>query len=217
MDENSQAGRKGLQHAHKKGMPVFIMEPLRGGRLVNNLPEDAKKIFSEYKTKYTPAQWALRWLWNQKEVTVVLSGMNSTDMILDNIKTASESQIGQLTKADEEMLQEVVKAINAKMKVGCTGCGYCTPCPKGVDIPGVFSAYNRHYTEGWFVSMKEYIMCTTLRKNATAASNCIGCGKCEGHCPQGIQIRKHLKDVQKTMETPIYKIVRKLAKIFVKF
>ena len=217
MDENTQAGRRGLTYAHSKGLPVFIMEPLRGGRLVNNLPEEAIKIFKGYKKQYSPAQWSFRWLWNQKEVTVVLSGMNSEEMVLDNINTASSANIGDLTEEDNNMLQSVAKAINAKMKVGCTGCGYCTPCPKGVDIPGIFSAYNRRYTEGWFVSMKEYIMCTTLRKNSTSASNCIGCGKCETHCPQGIDIRNQLKAAEKEMEGPIYKIVSKAAKKIVKF
>ena len=124
MDEHSQAGRRGLNHAHSKGIPVIIMEPLRGGKLVNRLPEEAKKIFSEYKIKHTPAQWAFKWLWNQKEVTVVLSGMNSDEMVRDNINTASTTEVGELGEDEEAMLRHVVKAINGKMKVGCTGCAY---------------------------------------------------------------------------------------------
>ncbi len=217
MDENSQAGRTGLNYAHGKGLPVFIMEPLRGGRLVNLLPESAKKLMLDYGKKYTPAQWAFRWLFNQKEVTVVLSGMNSIEMIDDNVKTASQTFVGDLTKEDESMLQEVVKAINSKMKVGCTGCGYCMPCPKKVDIPGTFSAYNRLYSEGWFSALKEYVMCTVLRKNATSASNCVECGKCEGHCPQNIQIRKELKNAQHKLEKLPYKVFRFFASKFVKF
>lgn len=195
----------------------MIMEPLRGGRLVNNLPESAKHIFSEYKIKHTPAQWALRWLWNQPQVTVVLSGMNSDEMILDNVNTASTVSVGELGYDEEEMLRNVVKAINEKIKVGCTGCGYCIPCPKNVDIPGIFTAYNRKFSEGWFVGMKEYFMCTTLRPNSTAASACIGCGKCEKHCPQHIEIRKHLADEKKEMEGPVYKIASKIARKFTKF
>ncbi len=217
MDEHSQAGRRGLNHAHAKGMPVIIMEPLRGGKLVNRLPEDAKKIFEEYKIKHTPAQWAFRWLWNQPEVTVVLSGMNSDEMVKDNIQTASTVAIGELGTEEEAMLKNVVKAINAKMKVGCTGCGYCMPCPKGVDIPGTFAAYNRRYAEGKFASFSEYIMCTALRKNSTAASNCIECGKCEKHCPQNIEIRKQLKNAKKVLETPIYRATRKFLKLFMRF
>jgi predicted aldo/keto reductase-like oxidoreductase len=214
MDEHSQAGRKGLNYANEKGIPVVIMEPLRGGKLVTHLPDEAKKIFDEYKVKHTPAQWAFRWLWNQPEVTVVLSGMNSHEMVIDNIKTASEVEIGELTADDEEMLKRVVAAINSKMKVGCTGCGYCMPCPKNVDIPGTFAAYNRRFAEGKFWAYVDYFMCTALRTNSTAASNCIGCGKCEKHCPQKIKIRKNLKDAQKTLEGPVYRIARKIAKRF---
>ena len=217
MDEHSQAGRRGLYHAHEKGIPVIIMEPLRGGKLVNRLPDTAKKIFDEYKIKRTPAQWAFRWLWNQPEITVVLSGMNSDEMVRDNIQTASTVEVGELGEDEEQMLKQVVAAINAKMKVGCTGCGYCMPCPKGVDIPGTFAAYNRRYAEGKFWSFVDYVMCTTLRKNSTAASNCVGCGKCEKHCPQHIEIRKNLKDAQKELETPLYKVVRKVVKGFMKF
>ena len=217
MDEHTQAGRRGLYHANKKGIPVIIMEPLRGGKLVHRLPDSAKKIFADYKIQRTPAQWAFRWLWNQPEVTVVLSGMNSDEMVRDNIQTASTVEIGELGEAEEQMLKQVVDAINAKMKVGCTGCGYCMPCPKGVDIPGTFAAYNRRYAEGKFWSLVDYIICTILRKNSTAASNCIQCGKCEKHCPQHIEIRKHLKDAKKELETPVYKVVRNIVKRFVKF
>ena len=216
MDEHSQAGRKGLNHAHAKGLPVIIMEPLRGGKLVNMLPEEAKKIFAEYSVQHSPAQWAFRWLWNQPEVTVVLSGMNTEEMVQDNVQTASEVQIGELGEQEEGMLQNVVKAINAKVKVGCTGCGYCTSCPAGVDIPGVFAAYNRVYSESKISGIREYFMCTAFRKNVTGASNCIGCGKCEKHCPQGLPIRKYLQDAKKELEIPGYGLVKKAAGWFVR-
>lgn len=213
MDEHSQAGRKGLQYANAKGIPVVIMEPLRGGRLVNNLPEDALRIFADYPIKHTPVQWALRWLWNQPEVTCVLSGMNTLEMIRDNVETASNVETGELGTNEEVMLENVVTAINAKMKVGCTGCGYCMPCPKGVDIPGTFSAYNRRYTDSKYGGFFDYMMCTALRKNSTAASNCISCGKCEKHCPQHIEIRKELKKASKELEGPLYKIIRKVVEL----
>ena len=209
MDEHSQAGRRGLHYAHKKGLPVVIMEPLRGGRLVNRLPDTAKQIFREHPVSRTPAQWALRWLWNQPEVTCVLSGMISVEMVKDNAATASSVTVGEMGEAEEDMLQQVVKAINGKMKVGCTGCGYCVPCPMHVDIPGTFAAYNRLHTEGKFSGLKEYFMCTAVRATSTAASNCIGCGKCEKHCPQQLPIRQALKDAQKELEPPVYKIARK--------
>ncbi|MBQ4563648.1 MAG: aldo/keto reductase [Lachnospiraceae bacterium] len=217
MDEHSQAGRRGLDYAHEKGLPVIIMEPLRGGRLVNRLPEEARHVFAEYPVKHTPAQWAFRWLWNQPEVTCVLSGMNSEEMILDNIQTASTVEVGELGDEEEAMLKQVVQAINGKMKVGCTGCSYCMPCPKNVDIPGTFAAYNQCYTESKFWGVVEYIKCTALRKTSTAASNCIECGKCEKHCPQHIEIRKELKNAQKVMEGPVYKVARKAVKLFKAF
>ena len=217
MDEHSQAGRRGLNHAHGKGIPVVIMEPLRGGKLVSHLPEEAKRIFEGYPVHHTPAQWAFRWLWNQPEVTVVLSGMNSDEMVRDNIHTASTVQIGELGPEEEAMLRQVVAAINSKMKVGCTGCGYCMPCPKNVDIPGTFAAYNRRYQEGKFWGFVDYVICTLLRKNPTPASNCIGCGKCEKHCPQHLPIREKLGEAQKELEGPLYRTVRRVLGKFAKF
>ncbi len=215
MDEHTQAGRKGLQHAHSKGIPVMIMEPLRGGKLVNDLPADAKRVFSEHTVQHTPAQWALRWLWNQPEVTVVLSGMNSDEMVQDNINTANTTEIGELTAQDEAMLREIVKAINAKMKVGCTGCGYCMPCPQNINISGTFSAYNRCFTDNRLAGTKEYIKYTAKEKYAPASA-CIGCGKCEQHCPQGIEIRKQLKEAEKELEGAAYKAASNIANTFVK-
>ena len=217
LDEHSQAGRRGLHHAHAKGLPVIIMEPLRGGKLVKNLPQGARDIFETYPVKRTPAQWAFRWLWNQPEVTVVLSGMNTEEMVLENMQTASEVQIGEMGDREEAMLRQVVDAINAGTKVGCTGCAYCMPCPRGVDIPGTFAAWNRYHAESKFSGFREYLMCTALRKNSAAASNCIGCGKCEQHCPQGISIREMLKEAGKDLETPAYKVAGKVCSWFVHF
>lgn len=213
LDEHSQAGRRGLHYAYSKGLSVIIMEPLRGGRLVNKLPKTALEIINNYKPNYSPASWAFKWLYNQKEVTCVLSGMNSMEMLLENVETVSASSVDELTENDQRMLDCVVGEINKKIKVGCTGCGYCMPCVKGVDIPGCFAAYNRMYSESEFWGWIDYAICTALRKNASCASNCISCGKCELHCPQGIEIRKELKNVQKAMENPLYKLVRKIASI----
>ena len=193
------------------------MEPLRGGRLVHMLPEKAKKIFAAHPSGRSPAEWGLRWLWNQKEVTVVLSGMNSEEMVNENIRVASQTQVGELTEGDFALYAKVIKAINDGIKVGCTGCGYCQPCPKGVDIPGTFAAYNRCYSEGWFWGLREHFMNTALRKTSTAAGNCVDCGKCEKHCPQGIQIRAELKNARKKLEGPIYQVARTVARWVTKF
>ena len=217
LDEHAQAGRKGLHHAAAKGIPVIIMEPLRGGKLVSNLPEKAKQLFAEHPKNYSPAEWAFRWLWNQPEVTCMLSGMNSMEMLEENLRVASECQIGEFTKEDEALLAQIVEAINSKMKVGCTGCGYCMPCPMKVDIPGTFAAYNVSSVDGKRAAMFEYLRSTTFRKDATSASNCIGCGKCEKHCPQGIQIREELKNAQKVLEGPVYKIAKKIVPLVIKY
>ncbi len=208
LDEHSQAGRRGLLYAAEKEIPVVIMEPLRGGRLVNLLPEKAKKIFDAYPVKRSYAEWGLRWLWNQCEVTVVLSGMSTMEMVEENVRIASEARAGEQGTEEEALYTLVVKAIHESVKVGCTACGYCQPCPMGVDIPGAFAAYNRWHGEEKTGAFMDYLKCTTLRKNTTAVSNCIGCGKCEKHCPQKIEIRKELKEVQKTLETPLYRIIR---------
>ena len=214
LDEHSQAGRRGLHHAAGKGMPVIIMEPLRGGKLVNLLPAEAKELMAKSSRNWTPARWGLRWLWDQKEVTVVLSGMNSEQMVAENIHAASEARVGDLTAEDHQLLAGVVKAINATVKVGCTACGYCQPCPKNVDIPGAFASWNRYHTEDKKSAKWEYLRCTLFRKNPTAAGNCIGCGKCERHCPQGIEIRKELDNARRDLEDAKFRIFRRVLRIF---
>lgn len=217
IDEHTQAGRRGLQHAAEKGIPVIIMEPLRGGRLVNALPPKAQKAFGEFTPRRTPAEWGLRWLWDQPEVTVVLSGMNSLEMVAENCRIASEVEAGELGEPERELYERVKAAINEKIKVGCTGCGYCMPCPKGVDIPGAFRCYNARYTEGFYTGMKEYFMCTTLRGKRSNASQCVKCGRCEAHCPQGIHIREELDNVKRVMEGPVYAIAKGVTHLLGRF
>lgn len=209
MDEYSQAGREGLQYASRKGLPVIIMEPLRGGRLVNLLPKSAKQLFEQDKLHRTPAELAFRWLYNQPEVTCVLSGMNSMEMIDENIKTAELAVAGHFSPEDDALIEKVKAEIRKTVKVGCTGCGYCMPCPKGVDIPVTFRCYNEMYSETKSGARKEYLQCTAFRKNQSSASQCIGCGKCEQHCPQQIEIRKELKQAVRELETLPYKAARK--------
>ena len=216
-DEHSQAGVKGLRYANAKGLPIVIMEPLRGGRLANKLPESAQKLFSGYPVKRNPAEWGFRWLWNQPEVTCVLSGMNSMEMLEENLKAADDISVGALTAEELEIYRKVVAELNAKIKVPCTGCRYCMPCPKGVDIPGCFSAYNNASCGGMFVGLKEYFQCIVLRKQYTGVSNCVGCGKCEQHCPQGIKIRQEIKNVKHKFENPLLKAVIKIAPKIVKY
>ena len=212
LDEVAQAGKAGLQAAAAKGLAVMIMEPLRGGKLVNLLPEAAKKAMAESGRGWSPAEWGLRWLYDQPEVTVVLSGMNSLDMVAANCRTASEAQAGALTAADFETLERVKRAIREKEKVGCTGCRYCMPCPKGVDIPGTFRSWNTMYTESKSEGRKQFIQTVGLTREPAFASQCIRCGKCEQHCPQSIPIRDKLREADRALRPLPYKLAIRAAR-----
>ncbi|WP_294540144.1 aldo/keto reductase [uncultured Gemmiger sp.] len=199
LDENSQAGRAGLQAAAARGLPVIIMEPLRGGKLVNLLPEKARSRFANDKNGWSAAEWALRWLWVQPEVTCVLSGMNSLEMLDENCRIASEVKAGAFTDHEAEVLRAVKADIEAKVKAPCTGCGYCMPCPKGVDIPGTFRCYNSMYTENAWTGRREYWQVVSLRREPAFATQCVECGACEQHCPQHLPIRSLLKQADKEL------------------
>lgn len=214
LDEVTQAGVKGVKAAAQKEIPVVIMEPLRGGKLVNMLPEKAKKLFAENQHGWSPAEWAFRWLYNQPEITVVLSGMNSLQMVEENIKTASEMKAGDFTEEDFELLEKVKQAIKEKEKVGCTGCRYCMPCPKGVDIPGIFACYNTMYIESKREGRFQFAQTVGLTKEPAFATQCIECGKCEQHCPQNIPIREKLKEADKALRPLTYKVGINVARKF---
>ena len=213
-DEFSQAGAPGVKAAAGKGVPVVIMEPLRGGKLVKMLPEKARQIMKDSGRNWSPAEWGLRWLYNQPEVTVVLSGMNSLEMVKENCRTASEASAGHLTDDDFAVLTEVIKEIRKTEKVGCTGCRYCMPCPKGVDIPGTFAAYNAMFVESKTQGRFQYAQTVALTKDPSFASQCIECGKCEKHCPQGLPIREKLKEADKALRPLPYKIGIEIARKF---
>ena len=205
LDEHTQAGRKGLQAAAKKGIPVIIMEPLRGGKLVT-LPDKAREVLSSDRKGYTAAELGLRWLWDQPEVTCVLSGMNSAEMINENIRVASEAEPGHLTPEDMQTVAQIKNIIREREKVGCTGCRYCMPCPKGVDIPGNFYYYNLMYMEKKSSARREFAKNMGLRKEPVFASQCVGCGLCEKHCPQHIKIREQLKEADRNLRPLPYRL-----------
>ena len=214
LDEVSQAGVKGLKAAADKGIPVVIMEPLRGGKLVNMLPSGALTAMEASGRDWTPAEWGLRWLYNQPEVTVVLSGMNSVEMVRENCRTASEALPGHLTQEDFATLDVVKEKIREKEKVGCTGCRYCMPCPKGVDIPGIFRCYNAMFTESKSAGRFQFAQTVGLTKEPAFATQCVQCGKCEQHCPQSIPIREKLKEADKALRPLPYRIGIDLARKF---
>ncbi len=216
LDENNQAGKSGLEYAAAKGLPVMVMEPLRGGKLVKNLPKEVYNIFNKAKVKRSPAEWALRWVWNHPEVKVVLSGMNSMEMVDENIRVASQAEANSFTEEDFKLFEDVRNILNEKIKIPCTGCNYCMPCPQGVDIPTCFSCYNDREIEGKIKSGINYLMQTSLKAKPHNASLCSKCGKCEAHCPQKIKIRDELTKVSKSMEGVFYKPARFIAKRFMR-
>lgn len=214
VDEHSQAGRRGLEAAYKKGIPVMIMEPLRGGKLVNLLPKDAKALMDKYEKRRSPAEWAFRWLMQQPEVTCVLSGMNSMEMLEENLRIANEVQIGEFDDADNKLMSDVKEIINAGIKVNCTACRYCMPCPGNIDIPGTFACYNTMYTETKAGGRREFLQAIALQKETR---KCINCGKCESHCPQKLDVRKELAKADSELMPWYYKIALKGAKVFTRY
>ena len=199
VDEHTQAGVEGLKAAAEKGIPVIIMEPLHGGKLVNLLPEEAKKLIKEDSSGYTAPELAFRWLWNQPEVTCVLSGMNSLEMVQENCRVASEMEAGTLSEESLALVQKIRDIFLAATKVGCTECRYCMPCPKNVNIPAIFRCYNLMYSENKSSGRREYYQTVALNGDPSFASQCIQCGKCEQHCPQHIPIREKLKEADKAL------------------
>lgn len=209
MDEHTQAGRRGLEAAGARGLPVIIMEPLRGGRLAANLPERARKLLEDDGRGWSPAEWGLRWLWDQPAVSCVLSGMNSLEMVRENCRVASEAEAGALTADDRALIEALRRELAGAQKIGCTGCGYCQPCPQGVDIPGVFRCWNELGVDGKGKARREYLQTTAMRRPSTGPRHCVDCGKCEAHCPQSLPIRRALKEAAAELETPAYRLVER--------
>ena len=218
VDENNQATKSGLQLAYDMGIPVIVMEPLRGGKLVNRLPQEVKKIFASCDARRSAAEWGLRWVWNHPQVNVLLSGMSDEAQLHDNLRIAGDVEAGALSQKELEAFKRVKAVLLEKTKVPCTACGYCMPCPWGVDIPACFSFYNDKYLLNAKSAKFEYLRnLGGMAAKPSNASLCRSCGKCESHCPQHIQIINQLKQVSREMEGPLYKplvwITRKVMKI----
>jgi predicted aldo/keto reductase-like oxidoreductase len=202
LDEQNQAGKRGLKYAASKDIGVIIMEPLRGGNIATKVPSDVKRIWEQADKQRTPAEWALRWVWNHPEVSVVLSGMNEEEHIKENIKIANEAYPGTLSEDELQLIDRVKKKYKALMKVGCTGCHYCMPCPSGVDIPTCFEIYNSAHMFGNSRSAKlMYLMFLSgIANEPSGASLCQKCGGCEEACPQNLKIHENLERVAKEFE-----------------
>ncbi|AIF51344.1 NADP-dependent oxidoreductase domain containing protein [Pelosinus sp. UFO1] len=203
LDETYQAGKEGLEYAAKKGLGIAIMEPLRGGKIAENLPEDALTFFNQADNKRTPAEWALRWVWNHPEVSVALSGMTTMDHVTENIKITQDAQANSLTEKEIGIINQVKTLFKKRIKVNCTACAYCMPCPAGVNIPGCFTILNDYLISGGTPELKDrFKHLYNFRVGAAAhASKCVDCGKCESHCPQGILIRQELNTVKELFES----------------
>jgi hypothetical protein len=188
MDEDFQAGTKGLKYAAQKGLAVVVMEPLKGGRLANP-PQTVKEVFEKAKTKRTPADWALRWIWNQPEVSLLLSGMSNQKQVEENIQSADTSEVNSLSQEELKIIEEA-KATYLEFKpIPCTKCEYCLPCPKGVNIPKVFEAYNDAIIYGDLEQARNQYE----RLAGSGAENCVNCERCEKLCPQHIEIARELQ------------------------
>ncbi|MDO5847110.1 MAG: aldo/keto reductase [Methanocorpusculum sp.] len=211
LDDVSQAGVAGLKYAGDAGLPVIIMEPLRGGKLVN-LPPDAKDLLEKELPGCSPAEFSFRWLWNFPEVTCILSGMNEAEQLEENLSSAEHANPGCLSDESLSLYSSVKEILNAKTAVPCTGCGYCMPCPHGVDIPSVFAAYNKRCAEGFISGMTAYVTCTSMKEKSAAASACIKCGLCEKRCPQGLLIRDLLDETKAVMEGLPYRTLLPIIK-----
>jgi len=199
LDENYQAGIKGMRYAAEKGLGIIIMEPLRGGMLARkDLPEDIQKVWNSCETMRSPAQWALKYLWDFKEIGVVLSGMSTMEQVIENLETASSALSGSLTEEEKDALKKVKEIFNDRMLVNCTNCKYCMPCPAGVNIPENFWAYN-HASIFSDHDKADYWVNSWLTEKQRP-SNCIQCGACERKCPQNIEIMKHLAIIKDRYE-----------------
>ena len=192
-DEYYQAGKEGLKYAASKGVGVVVMEPLRGGKLTDRIPEKVQRLWDSASVKRTPAEWALRWVWNHTEVSTALSGMSSMAQLIENTRIAEDAKAGILSESELQVIAEVCEAYRGMLQIGCTGCAYCMPCPNGVNIPLNFSLYNDSFMfkdEDLNLMLYNHMLTPEQR-----GSNCAECGECEQHCPQQIKIPKELKKV----------------------
>lgn len=199
MDTDEQAGMKGYQLAAKKGIPLIIMEPVKGGSLAN-FADDLNDKFRAMDSGASPASFALRWVGSLPNVKVILSGMSNMAQLDDNLNTFSHFR--PLSAAEQQGISEIVDIMNSRVQNGCTACRYCMPCPFGVDIPGSFKVWNNYHM------YQNYQMVRNSWENeigeAHQPKNCVKCGKCEQVCPQKLSIRDDLERVQTDLEQKIF-------------
>ncbi len=217
LDENFQAGIKGIEYASSKGLGIIVMEPLRGGALVGKIPKEVQKIYDEASVKRSAADWAFRWIYNHPAITLVLSGMNVDEHIRENIKIASDAMPNGLNEEEMSIVQRARDMYLQIMQVNCTGCGYCIPCPAGINIPNSFKNLNNYHMFGKMEAKISHLVINGVMTEDGKphwTSACIDCGKCEQACPQGIKIREKFKYVQKDLEGVGVRSITKVARFF---
>jgi predicted aldo/keto reductase-like oxidoreductase len=198
MDENYQAGLEGLNYAAKKGLGIVIMEPLRGGKLAKGIPVEVQEVWDNAVVQRTPAEWALRFIWDNPAVGTVLSGMNALPQVEENIAIASRVSANSLSVGEKATIDKVRKIYKTRIKINCTNCKYCMPCPAGVNIPNSFNLLNdAHMYDDLRSARMGYTISTMM---GGKASSCSECGSCEGACPQQLPIRELIKEVVAKLE-----------------
>lgn len=206
LDEDVQAGKAGLEYAASKGLGIVVMEPLRGGNLADPVPDEVMDIWDGSKARRSPVEWALRWVWDHPEVTVVLSGMSEPAHVEENLRIADEGLPDSLTEEELNLVEKVANKYQELMEIDCTGCRYCMPCPEGVDIPACFEMYNNLHMfddEDRLMMMYAAKLGGILRGAETNfASQCIECGQCVDACPQNLPVPELLEKVSETFEGP---------------
>ncbi len=203
MDQDFQAGKGGLHYLVEQNIGTMTMEPLRGGCLTNNIPPDIQAIWDKSETKRSLAEWALRFLWDQHEIDAVLSGASTMEQVVENVKIAEDGHVNSLTGDERNLIEEVRDAYSERVHVGCTRCGYCMPCPTGVDIPLNLSLLNDLYV---YQNMEKPLgNYTFLTAKKESAAFCTQCGECEEKCTQKLPIQKFLKETADIFEKEMKK------------
>lgn len=194
LDENQQVGVEGLKYGAAKGLAAVIMEPLRGGNILNIVPEEVCDLIKQYPEKRPLVEWCFRWLYNMPEVSVILSGTNTLQQLKDNLKIFEHSAPNVMSEEDLNFISKIREAYEAKKAIGCTGCRYCMPCPKGVVIPEIFKLYNsQKLMESHVIDKAVYQ--SNLVPSGSGADQCVSCGICANHCPQNLKIPELLRNV----------------------